>query len=88
MSKKLFVGNLPHAATEAEVEAAFAAHGEVIAVNIVTDRETGRSRGFAFVEMDDAGAAAAKQALNGVELGGRAMRIDDAKPRQSPPTRR
>jgi hypothetical protein len=71
--KNLYVGNLPHSTTEAELRTVFEAHGVVERVNIVTDRDTGRARGFAFVEMSD-GAAADKAvaALDGTQLGGRA----------------
>jgi len=80
--KNLYVGNLPHATTEAELRALFEAHGAVDRVSMVTDRETGRSRGFAFVEMSDAGAAdKAVAALNGSELGGRTLKINEAKPK-------
>ena len=69
--KNLYVGNLPHSATESELRTVFEPHGEVEKVSIVTDRETGRARGFAFVEMTNAGEAdKAIAALNGTELGG------------------
>jgi cold-inducible RNA-binding protein len=72
--KNLYVGNLPHSTTEAELRQLFESHGQVEKVSMVTDRETGRSRGFAFVEMTDAGEAEkAIAALNGTELGGRAL---------------
>lgn len=84
--KNLYVGNLPHSTTEAELREFFAAHGDVQKVSIVTDRETGRSRGFAFVEMTDAGAAdKAIAALNGTQLGGRALTINEAKPKTDRP---
>ena len=84
--KNLYVGNLPHSTTEAELREFFQAHGEVQKVSIVTDRETGRSRGFAFVEMTDAGAAdKAIAALNGTQLGGRALTINEAKPKTDRP---
>jgi RNA recognition motif-containing protein len=80
--KKLFVGNLPHSATEAELRTLFEPHGKVDQVSVVTDRDTGRSRGFAFVEMADAGEAEkAIAALNGKELGGRALNINEARPK-------
>ncbi|EPR42268.1 RNP-1 like RNA-binding protein [Desulfovibrio sp. X2] len=83
MSKKLYVGNLPFSATNDEIRDLFAAHGEVISVNLINDRETGRPRGFGFVEMDEAGAQAAMQALNGANLGGRTLKVNQAeeKPR-------
>ncbi len=84
--KNLYVGNLPHSTTEAELRTVFEAHGAVDKVSIVTDKETGRSRGFGFVEMSDAGAAdKAISALNGTELGGRALTINEAKPKTDRP---
>lgn len=84
--KNLYVGNLPHSTTEAELRNLFQAHGEVEKVSMVTDRETGRSRGFAFVEMTNAGEAEkAIAALNGTELGGRALKINEAKPKSDRP---
>ena len=77
--KKLFVGNIPHSTTEAELRTLFAAHGAVEQVSVVTDRDTGRSRGFAFVEMtNDDEAERAIAALNGKELNGRALNIASA----------
>ena len=87
--KKLFVGNLPHSTTEAELRTLFEPHGKVDQVSLVTDRDTGRSRGFAFVEMADAGEAEkAIAALNGKELGGRALNINEARPRTDRGSRR
>lgn len=84
--KNLYVGNLPHTTTESELRNLFAAHGQVDAVNMITDRETGRARGFAFVEMADAGEAEkAIAALNGSELGGRTLKINEAKPKTDKP---
>jgi len=84
--KNVYVGNLPHSATEADVRQLFAAHGQVDNVSIITDRETGRARGFAFVEMPDSGEAEkAIAALNGAELGGRALKINEAKPKTDRP---
>jgi RNA recognition motif-containing protein len=80
--KKLFVGNLPHSTTEAELRTLFEPHGKVDQVSLVTDRDTGRSRGFAFVEMSDAAEAEkAIAALNGKDLGGRALNINEARPK-------
>jgi RNA recognition motif-containing protein len=80
--KNLYVGNLPHSTTEAELRGVFETHGAVEKVSIVTDRETGRARGCAFVEMTNAGEAdKAIAALNGTELGGRALKINEAKPK-------
>jgi RNA recognition motif-containing protein len=84
--KNLYVGNLPHSITESELRAAFEAHGAVEKVSIVTDRDTGRARGFAFVEMTDAGEAdKAVAALNGTEMGGRTLTINEAKPKSDRP---
>jgi RNA recognition motif-containing protein len=84
--KNLYVGNLPHTTTEAELRTIFQAHGDVEKVSIVTDRETGRARGFAFVEMPNAAEAdKAVAALNGTELGGRALKINEAKPKAERP---
>ena len=84
--KNLYVGNLPHSTTETALREFFQAHGDVQKVSIVTDRDTGRSRGFAFVEMTDSGAAdRAIAALNGTQLGGRALTINEAKPKTERP---
>ena len=84
--KNLYVGNLPHSTTEAELRGVFEAHGAVEKVSLVTDRETGRSRGFAFVEMTNpAEADKAIAALNGTELGGRTLTINEAKPKTDRP---
>ena len=85
MAKSLYVGNLPWSATEEGVRDLFSAHGKVLAVKLISDRETGRARGFGFVEMDDSGAAAAVQALNGKNLGGRALRVNEAQPKAQRP---
>ena len=83
MSKKLYVGNLSFSSTEGDIRAAFESHGSVDSVNVITDRETGRSRGFAFVEMDDASAADdAMRALDGSDLGGRTLKVNEAKDRE------
>jgi len=83
LRKKLYVGNLPFSTTEDELRSAFERHGTVASVNLITDRETGRSRGFAFVEMDDASAAEeAMRALDGSEMGGRSLRVNEAHDRR------
>ena len=83
MGKKLYVGNLSFSATEAELRELFEKHGTVETVNLITDRETGRSRGFAFVEMEDPSKAeAAMQALDGSDLGGRNLRVNEAHDRR------
>jgi RNA recognition motif-containing protein len=80
---KIYVGNLPFSATDADVRALFSQHGTVESVSLPTDRETGRPRGFGFVEMSQADAARAIQALNGQDMGGRQLRVNEAqdKPR-------
>ncbi len=84
LSKKLYVGNLSFSSTEEDLRAAFESHGAVDSVNVITDRETGRSRGFAFVEMDDASAAdAAMRALDGSEVGGRSLKVSEAHDKRS-----
>lgn len=80
--KKIFVGNLDFGATEDQIRAAFEAYGAVEKVSVITDRDTGRSRGFAFVEMTDSGQAdQAIAALNGTNLGGRAINVNEARPK-------
>ena len=79
----IFVGNLSYQTTQDELEAAFAAYGAVEKVSIVRDRDTGQPRGFAFVEMTNAGEATnAINGLNGAELNGRAMNVNEARPRE------
>lgn len=86
MGKKLYVGNIPYTTTEDELREMFGQHGGVESVNVITDRVTGRSRGFAFVEMEqESGADAARQSLDGSDFGGRTMRVDEANER--PPRR-
>jgi RNA recognition motif-containing protein len=82
--KKLYLGNLPFSATEDEINALFGKHGTVHSVALINDRETGRPRGFGFVEMDDDAAMAAMQALDGFEMGGRALRVNEAEERKRP----
>lgn len=84
--KNLYVGNLPHSTTEAQLRSAFEAHGAVEKVTIVMDRDTGRSRGFGFVEMTNASEAdKAISALNGTDFGGRTLTINEAKPKTDRP---
>lgn len=78
----IHVSNLPFTATEEDLRALFAPHGEVRSVSLVNDRDTGRPRGFGFVSMDEAVAAAAISALDGRELNGRALRVNPAQQRQ------
>lgn len=83
MSKKIYVGNLPFSATEADLKDTFGRHGTVDSVSVIMDRETGRPRGFAFVEMQEASAAAdAIRALDGSDLGGRTIKVNEAQDRQ------
>jgi RNA recognition motif-containing protein len=80
---KIYVGNLPFTATDAEIRTLFSQHGTVESISIPTDRETGRPRGFGFVEMNQSDASRAIQNLNGKDMGGRALRVNEAqdKPR-------
>ncbi len=82
LSKRLYIGNISFSTTEEELREVFGKHGTVDSVSVITDRDTGRSRGFAFIEMDDSGAAAAMEALDGQELGGRPLRVNEARERQ------
>jgi RNA recognition motif-containing protein len=84
MAKNIYIGNLNYDTTEATLREAFETYGVVSSVNIITDRYTGRPRGFAFVEMEsDEAAVAAIGALNGQPLDGRQLRVDEARPRKS-----
>jgi len=83
-NKNLYVGNLPFQTTNADLEQLFGQYGQVAKAQIITDRETGRSRGFAFVEMSD-GAEAAIQALHDTEYQGRRLTVNEAKPREERP---
>ena len=81
--KKLYVGNLSYGATESTIRALFENHGAVEGVNLITDRDTGRSKGFGFVEMtNDAEAQRAITALNGKEIDGRALTVNEARPKE------
>ncbi|HQF87759.1 MAG TPA: RNA-binding protein [Acidobacteriota bacterium] len=81
MSTKIYVGNLPFSATEDQLQQMFAAHGAVESVSVITDRETGRPRGFAFVEMSS-GANEAIQTLNEKVMDGRTLKVNEARPRE------
>lgn len=87
MSKSIYVGNLPWAATEEQVQDLFAEYGNVLSVKLVSDRDTGRARGFGFVEMEDGDADAAIEALDNTNFGGRTLRVNEAKPRAPRPPR-
>lgn len=82
MAKTLYVGNLPWSTTEDSLTEAFSAHGVVLSSRIITDKETGRSRGFGFVEVEDADADKMIDAMNGSDFGGRQIVVNEAKPRQ------
>ncbi len=79
---KIYVGNLPFSATEESLRALFSAHGTVEKISLITDRDTGKPRGFGFVEMSNSDASRAMQALNGQDFEGRALRINEAQERQ------
>jgi len=82
VSKKLFVGSLPWAVNDEALKEAFTQYGNVVSANVVTDRQTGRSRGFGFVEMEsDSEASAAIEALNGSDFNGRNIVVNEAKPK-------
>ncbi len=81
MSKRLYVGNLPYSTSDSELSELFSNHGEVTEVHLVMDRESGRPRGFGFVEMSS-GADEAIEALNGKDLGGRSLTVNEARARE------
>ncbi len=82
MARTLYVGNLPWATKAEDLERVFSDHGEVISTRVITDRETGRSRGFGFVEVGDEDADAMIEAMNGTDLDGRIITVNEAKPRE------
>ena len=89
MSKNIYVGNLPFSVTEAGLREMFEAHGAVQSANLIMDRDTGRPRGFGFVEMDsDSEAQTAMEALDGTEMDGRALKVNEAREREKRPERR
>lgn len=82
----IYVGNLPYSASEDELRSAFGAHGEVTSVNIISDKYSGQSKGFGFVEMsDDSAGNKAIEALNGTDMGGRSLKVNQARPREERP---
>ena len=87
MATSIYVGNLPWSATQEGVESLFSPYGEVLSVKLVSDRETGRARGFGFVEMEDGDAINAIAALDGKEFEGRVLRINKAEPKKPAPRR-
>lgn len=82
MTKRIYVGNLPFSATDDQVRELFSPYGDVVSVSLITDRETGRPRGFGFVEMNDGEADDAISALDGESMDGRPLRINEARPRE------
>jgi len=80
--KKLYVGNLPYSYNDEALSTLFAEHGEVISAVIIMDRASGRSKGFGFVEMEDADAVKAMEAIEGQEIDGRAVRVNEARPKR------
>ena len=85
MSKNIYVGNLSWSTSDSDLRAMFSPYGEVSSAHVIEDRETGRSRGFGFVEMDDEAALKSIQALNGTDCQGRTLKVNEAKPRESRP---
>ena len=82
MTKKMYVGNLPFSSTEEDVQDLFSQYGEVESVKIIYDKETGRSRGFGFVELSEETAQEAMRTLDGNKFAGRTLKINEAKPRK------
>lgn len=85
MPKNIYVGNLSWSTTDADLKSLFSQYGEVTSAQVIEDRASGRSRGFGFVEMDDAGAQQAIQALNGSDFQGRPLKVNEAQPRERRP---
>jgi len=83
LSKNIYVGNLSWSASDSDLTTMFSQYGQVASAHVITDRETGRSRGFGFVEMDADGAHKAIQALNGADYEGRSLKVNEAQPRES-----
>ncbi len=81
MAQRIYIGNLPYEAEESEVEQLFSTYGEVLSVALPTDRETGRARGFGFIEMSTEDASKAISALDGSDFGGRRLNVNEARPR-------
>jgi RNA recognition motif-containing protein len=88
LSKNIYVGNLPWSTTDNDLRDLFSQYGEVSSAHVIEDRETGRSRGFGFVEMDEEGARKSIQALNGSDMQGRSLKVNEAQPRESRPASR
>lgn len=85
MSKNIYVGNLSWSTSDSDLRTMFSPYGEIRSAHVIEDRETGRSRGFGFVEMDDEAALKSIQALNGTDCQGRTLKVNEAKPRESRP---
>jgi len=89
LASKLYVGNLPFNTTDSDLEEAFGVHGAIASANVITDRETGRSRGFGFVEFEnESDAQSAQAALDGQDFEGRTLRVNEAQERQQRPQTR
>lgn len=88
MATSIYVGNLPWSASEEDLTRMFSEHGEVLSAKIIMDRETGRSRGFGFVEMEKDDAERAISAINGTDMGGRSLKVNQAQPKQPRAPRR
>jgi RNA recognition motif-containing protein len=84
---KIFVGNLPFSASESEIRSLFEQHGTIESLALINDRETGRPRGFGFIEMSNADASQAIEKLNGYQMGGRALKVNEAQARSDAPRR-
>ena len=88
MAVKLYVGNLPYSTTDEDLRELFSEYGTIVSTAVISDRDTGRSKGFGFVELeDDAQAKAAIEALNGKDMNGRALVVNEARPREERPRR-
>ncbi len=88
MSTNIYVGNLSWSTSDSDLNALFSQYGQVTSAKVIEDRETGRSRGFGFVEMDSEGARKSIQALNGADYQGRNLKVNEAQPRESRPASR
>jgi len=88
MAKSIYVGNIAFSSSEDDIRNLFSQYGEVLSVKFINDRETGRFRGFGFVEMDENAAREAVQGLNGKEVGGRALKVNEAQEREQRAPRR
>ena len=88
MEKEIYVGNLPFSSTEEEIRDLFSQHGDVLSVSLISDRETGRPRGFGFVKMEEDGAASAIKELDGTDFGGRPLKVNESRGRSARPAKR